>query len=280
MENKDSAVQNYDGQIMVIDDAEQFTNATDQNLIKALGTVLLEIGTILMSSGANTGRIRNNLNRIADAHGFKTELLISHRSLMLTISDDRNCYHFNSLKRTPPHGVNFKVVTGISRLSWRVVDEKLSVGQIKKELDRLLSLPHYPRWIILTLVGLAGASFCRLAGGTLQDMLIVFAATSVGLFVRQESHKLQFNPFLCIYFASLTASLIAGLFVKFGFGNTHEPAFVTCVLFLIPGVPLINSFSDLIEGNLQNALIRGLSGLIISFCIALGLLTSTVIYQF
>jgi uncharacterized membrane protein YjjP (DUF1212 family) len=62
-------------------------------------------------------------------------------------------------------------------------------------------------------------------------------------------------------------------------GNEHEHAFATSVLFLIPGVPLINSFSDLIDGNLQNGIVRGLNGLIISFVIALGLLTTVLIYQ-
>jgi uncharacterized membrane protein YjjP (DUF1212 family) len=154
------------------------------------------------------------------------------------------------------------------------------VEQIREELVRLTSLPHYPRMLTLILVGLAGASFCRLAGGGAMDMLIVFSASLFGLFVRQEAVRLRFNTYLCIYFAALAATLIAGLSVKFGVGNEHEHAFATSVLFLIPGVPLINSFSDLIDGNLQNGIIRGLNGLMISFAIALGMLTSMLIYQF
>jgi len=38
-------------------------------------------------------------------------------------------------------------------------------------------------------------------------------------------------------------------------------------------------FSDMIDGNLMNGLIRGLNGLIIAFGIALGLLTTMIIYQ-
>jgi uncharacterized membrane protein YjjP (DUF1212 family) len=130
------------------------------------------------------------------------------------------------------------------------------------------------------LVGLAGSAFCRLAGGEALDMLMVFFGSSVGLFIRQESIKKKFNPYMCVYFAALGASLIAGMPAKFGSGDTHEHAFATSVLFLIPGVPLINSFSDMIDGNLQNGLIRGLNGFIISFTIALALLTSMFIYGF
>jgi uncharacterized membrane protein YjjP (DUF1212 family) len=249
--------------------------------VKELGSLLLEIGTLLMSSGASTERIRKTVNRVSNSFGYKSELLITHRALTLTISNEENEYAFNSLKRTSPHAVNFKIVSGISRMSWAVVEQGWSLAEIKNEIDRLISLPHYPRIVALSIVALAGASFCRLAGGEYMDMVIVFVATFIGLFVRQQSNSLKFNPYLCIYIAAFAASSIAGLAYKINLGGqNHEHAFATCVLFLIPGVPLINTFSDLIDGNLQNALVRGLNGLIISFCIALGLLTSMFLYRF
>lgn len=250
------------------------------NEINALGTTLLEIGALLMVSGASTGRIRNNINRISNSFGYSTDMLISQRTLMLNIYSDENEHFFNSLKRTSAHGINFSIVSGISRMSWLVVNQKWSVEQINTDLVRIAALPHYPRILILIFVGLAGASFCRLAGGGPIDMMMVFLGSFCGLFVRQEAHKLQFNPYICVLFAALTSSLIAGLTVKFQLGSAPEVAFATSVLFLIPGVPLINSFSDMIDGNLQNGLIRGLNGFIFSFAIALGLLTSMLIYQF
>lgn len=253
---------------------------SDINRIKEIGSVLLDIGTILMSSGASTGRIRTTVSRISESFGYHSELLITSQALLLTISDQRNELFFNNLKRTSPHGVNFKVVSGISRMSWRVVEEQWNIAQIRQELKRLTSLPHYPRLLILSLVGLAGASFCRLFGGSIFEMMVTFGATFIGLIVRQETTKLRFNPYLCIFFAALTASLISGLFMKMKINNTMEHAFSASVLFLIPGVPLINSFSDLIDGNILNGIVRGLHGFMIAFAIALGLLTAMMIYKF
>ncbi|MEJ6979212.1 threonine/serine exporter family protein [Pedobacter sp. P351] len=250
------------------------------NEIKKLGSTLLDIAALLMVSGASTGRIRNTINRISESFGYNAEMLISQRTIMLKIYDDNADHFYNSLKRTSAHGVNFTILSGISRMSWQVVEQKWTIKQIDQELKRLTALPHYPRLLVLMLVGLAGAAFCRLAGGETLDMLMVFIGSFTGLFIRQEAVKMQFNPYLCVCFAALSSSLIAGIPLKFGSGITHEHAFATSVLFLIPGVPLINSFSDIIDGNLQNGLIRGLNGFIISFSIALGLLTSMFIYQF
>lgn len=248
--------------------------------IREIGTVLLETGALLMSSGATTARIRVTVNRIAEAFGYSAELFITHRALTLTLSREEDEELFSSLKRTSPHGVNFKIVSGISRMSWRVVEEKWDINQIKQELIRLTSLAPYPRLLILILVSLAGASFCRVSGGNYTEMIITFIASFAGLFIRQEAHKRGFNPYICVYFAAFTASLISGGFMKFIVNTELEHAFATSVLFLIPGVPLINTFSDLIDGNILNGILRGIHGLLIAFCIALGLLTAIFIYQF
>ena len=243
--------------------------------IRELGKLLLEIGALLMAAGANTHRIRLTTNRIANAFGYSAELFITHRALTLTLNDARDEDVFSSTKRTPAHGVNFKVVSGISRMSWSVVEEKWPLARIREEVGRLAALPHYPRLLVLAMVGLSGAAFCRGFGGTAFEMAIAGLASVLGLFVRQEAHHRQFNPYLCVYFGAAAAALVAGAFVKWN-GLAFEHAFATSVLFLIPGVPLINAVSDLVDGNFLTGIARFAHGSLISFCIALGLLTAIV----
>jgi uncharacterized membrane protein YjjP (DUF1212 family) len=253
-------------------------NGENIKKIKEVEEMLLDVGTLLMSSGASTGRVRITVNRIADALGYDAELLITSRSLMLTVTEEDSVNYSSSVRRTPPHGVNFKIVSGISRMSWRVIEEKLTIAQINLEIERLTSLPHYPRIIVLSTVALAGASFCRLFGGEGWELVVTFVATFFGLFIRQEAMKKRFNPYLSIVFASFAASLISGLSVKLGIGDSPEHAFATSVLFLIPGVPLINSLTDLIDGNTLNGIVRGVNGFTIAFAIALGLLFAMLVY--
>ncbi|HEY5511644.1 MAG TPA: threonine/serine exporter family protein [Prolixibacteraceae bacterium] len=240
--------------------------------VKEAEAMLLNVGTLLMSSGASTGRVRTTVNRIADALGYNIELMITNRSLMLKVIDEDSDQFIASLKRTSPHGVNFRIVSGISRMSWRVVEDHWNIPQINAEVDRLVALPHYPRLITLSSVALAGASFCALFGGKGYELLVAFIATFVGLFVRQEALKKRFNPYVSIIFAAFAASILSGLSVKLGIGSSPDLAFATSVLFLVPGVPLINSFTDMIDGNILNGIVRGIHGLVIALAIALGLL--------
>jgi uncharacterized membrane protein YjjP (DUF1212 family) len=187
---------------------------------------------------------------------------------------------FTSVKWVPNMHLNFNLISDISIMSWQIVLEKWTVERINQELAILNRKPLYPRYLVLFLVALAGASFCRLFGGNAIEMLAAFVASFCGLWVRQEAMKLKFNFYLSIFFASATASLVAGFYFYFNPSETYIHAFSTSVLFLIPGVPMINSFSDLIDGNTLNGVTRGVNVLIMAFAIALGLVTALLIYKF
>jgi uncharacterized membrane protein YjjP (DUF1212 family) len=254
----------------------------EQNKIteaKDLGSLLLDVGVSLLSSGASCSRIRITMRRLSSAYHYEAHISIAPKSISLTLSDLEDNASFNGMRSTPSQGVNFKTISGISRLSWEAVENELSIQQVREKLTALLALPHYPRIIILLFVSLAGAGFCYSFGGKLPEMFIAFGATFCGLFIRQEAIKRKFNPYFCVFFGSLVASLFAGAFIKAGLNISFEHAFATSVLFLIPGVPLINSFTDLIDGNILNGIVRGVNALMFSMAIAFGLLVAMIIYN-
>ena len=244
-----------------------------------IADLLLDVGSTLMGAGANTGRIRVTVNRIAHSLGYQIELLITHRALMLSVIDDDGGFYTSKLKRTPPHGVNYKLVSGISKMSWKVQDEDWDISHIISDLARLKALPHYDRWQVLVLVSLAGAAFCRLFGGEWLDMSVAFVATFAGLFLRQEAVKQNFNTYLCVFSGATVAAMVSGLAVFNHWGPHPEHAFATSVLFLVPGVPLINSFTDVIDGNISIGIARGMHGFMIAFAITLGLLIAMIAYN-
>ncbi len=252
----------------------------ETKMVPEVGSILLDVGAALMSSGASTHRTRLTLERLASGMGFKIELLITQRALMVTVIDKDQELLFSRLKRTSPHRVNFKIVSGISRMSWKVLEGNWTLEQIVVELRRLKKLPNYPQWVELSTVGLAGSAFCHIFGGGIIEMAVTFTATFAGLFVRHLAVRKKFNPYVSVFFAALTASFIAGLAEFFNFGTNPEAAFSTAVLFLVPGVPLINSITDMMDGNIQNGLVRMVNGLIIAFAIAMGVFTIRILLNY
>lgn len=244
-----------------------------------LGEMLLEIGSMLMVAGANTERVKVTISRISGAFGCDSQLMITNHALMLTLTYNNRIKSFTSVKWVPNMHLNFNLISDISTMSWKIVEEKWSIERINTEMKLLNKKPLYPRTLVLFLVALAGSSFCRLLGGEAVEMILCFVGTFLGLYVRQETMKLKFNFYLCVFFAAFSSSFTVGLYSFLNPGVEAIHAFSTSVLFLIPGVPMINSFSDLIDGNILNGATRGVNVLVIAFSIALGLLTTLLIFK-
>lgn len=240
--------------------------------------LLLDIGSMLLASGAHCGRVRRNIERVAEKWGYKVELFLSFTGLMLSIKDTQHpARRVARFKSCPLHGVHFGKVTEISLLTWRVLEEDASIDEAEKRLVEIKAMPHHPRWQILIGLGAACACLCTLAGGDWKDAVITFTATFCGMFVRQEILKLRFNPIIGFIAASFITTLIAGMDTLHHIGASPEKALATAVLYLVPGVPLINSTIDLIEGYIPTAVARGVYGGFILLCIAVGMSMSILL---
>ena len=245
---------------------------------RAVGALLLEIGALLMGSGANTNRVRLTISRIAGSYGFKVDFLITHRAILLTLNDKKH-HFFSEIKQTYALVPNFKMVSGISKLSWRIVEDKPPLETVWEEVDRLKMLSPYPRLVVLSMVALACSSFCRLAGGSFIEMFMVFVASFCGLFFKQLFTKKRVNPYFTVFLASFITAMLCGSIGLLYPYQQNNVTFVTSILYLIPGIPLINSMSDFIDGNSLNGLMRAINGLLISFAIASGLLIAILIFN-
>lgn len=244
----------------------------------AVGELVLEVGTLLMSSGANTNRIRLTMQRIAESYHYKADFLITHRAIMLTLQDgEASC--FNEIRQAGGLLPNFRIVSGLSKLSWKIKEETPDISEAFQEVERLKSLAHYPRWVVLVMVAFACSSFCRIAGGNPLEMSIVFVASFTGLFAKQELGKKKVNPYVGVFLASFITTMISGGVELFHPYEHDNMAFITSILYLVPGIPLINSMIDILDGYSINGLVRAVTGFAISFAIASGLLIALLIYN-
>lgn len=239
---------------------------------------LLDLGAGLLASGAHTGRVARNLERVAEAWGYRMELFVTFTGLMVSLKSEVDpTERVARFRRVPLPGVHFGILTEASLLTWRVAEERLPIGEVEQHWAAILKLSHHPRWSVLAGIGAACASLCLLVGGDWRNAGVAFVAALTGLFVRQEVLKLRFNPMIAFVMASFITTLIAGMDTVFHLGGSPEKTLATSVLYLIPGVPLINSTIDLIEGNIPTGISRGVFGGFILLCIAVGMSLSILL---
>ena len=144
-------------------------------------------------------------------------------------------------------------------------------------MPRFGARPRLDPIFTLILVGLANASFCRLFGGEWCAVGIVFTATLLGFYLKQRMQAKGFNHYVIFIASAFAASMYAS--VAMIFDTTSEVAIATSVLYLIPGVPLINGVIDIVEGHVLNGIARLTSALMLIVCIAVGLACTLMIVK-
>lgn len=234
--------------------------------------MILQYGVALMGAGAHTSRVVRNMSRIAEAFGYRVAITIFQHTIIMCATDKEDSSVRQTLVTKINHQpINFKTISLLSSLSWEVGDDHLTVHEFKHRYKEIVSKQRLSRWVVLLFVAFANASFCRLFQGDFQSMLIVFFATLGGFVLRQELNARKVNPIISVTSCAFVSSLIGATGVYFGWGGTPSVALAASVLFLIPGVPLINSVIDILEGYTLMGISRLMGSFIIIICITLGM---------
>ncbi|WP_029903956.1 threonine/serine exporter ThrE family protein [Prevotella sp. 10(H)] len=234
--------------------------------------LILDIGTFLLASGAHCGRLNSNIGRLASTWEFDINMNPTFKGLLVTVKDKNDpansitCY-----KTSPSHNVHLAILTAVSHMSWKVQEENLSISYVEKEFAKIKSQQNYSDLVVAVAVGFSCAGLCLFSAGDEKNALLTFIAAFIGYMVRVFFSKKNFNPMICISIAAFITTLITGAGRLYNFGEHPEAAMATAVLYLIPGVPLINCVIDLIEGYLSSAINRALFGGFILLCIAAGM---------
>ena len=135
----------------------------------------------------------------------------------------------------------------------------------------ILALPALNPVLLRFLVACANAAFCRLFDGDAVAMGLVFGATLAGFYLRQKLLHWGMDVKITFFCCAFAASLLASPGLIFGWGATPQTAMAASVLFLIPGIPLINAMMDILDGHVLMAVSRLVQASTLIVCIALGL---------
>lgn len=240
--------------------------------IQVVSDFLCDYAITLISCGSHTSRAVRNAHRLAESLGYNVQMTIFQQHITIHVVAINDETARRTTVRKIPHGAfNFEKISRLSSLSWSAVDEQLSFAEISARYDEIVSKPRIPQWMVLCLVPCANAAFCRLFSGDIVAMGLVFLATFFGFLLRMFLSQIKANSLIMYVLVAFLSSFIAGLGVHFDLGTTQSTGIATSVLFLIPGVQMINSILDILEGYILMGLSRIVTSLLAVIGIAIGM---------
>lgn len=244
----------------------------DRETLRDVIDLALWAGQLLMQHGAETERVEETVHLLGTSLGAQwLDILVSPNAIIVTTISGEEFR--TKVRRVVNLGVNMTILAEVSDISYRIKRGDLDRHSVRAELEHISRIQsNYNRWIVVGMVGLACAAFSRIFGGDWPVFAITLVASSTAMFVRQELNRHYFNPVLVAVVTSFVAGLIACSAIVFDLSPEPQIALASAVLLLVPGVHLINGAEDMIKGHMVTGIVRGVTGAVISLCIALGLL--------
>lgn len=225
----------------------------------------------LAGSGATCIRLEQNVRRIAGAYGLRVEVAVMPRHVHLTVWEHGDIDSITTVAPVQPTPINYTINTELSRLSWDIADKRLSLAAARAKFDKIIHVNPQRHWLIILLVSLANASFCRLFNGDAAAMAVVGIATMAGYWLKFQLVARHWDMRAIMIVCAFVSSVLAGGAYLFDIGSTPAIAVGTSVLYLVPGIPFLNSFSDMLYRHYICAFGRFADAVVLTCCLSIGL---------
>lgn len=261
------------------------TSQYSEKLLHRKLDLLLRTGKLLMESAADTSRIMRNMKRTAAYLGLPDEHLhiyINYNMLMVNLGDEE--HSFSKFQSCEKHGINMTAISAVSKLSWRAIREDYSLEKYEEELEKIRTRKrNYTPWQVAVGAGFACGGFCIQFGCDWPAFFYASVAAILGFRLRAVLNDLGSNHFMNIAVATFVSTLLAWVSTFIStlalpgplhavlHSDTPWHPLMACALFIVPGVPLINFVSDMLDNYVQVGITRAVNTLLIVVAMSFGI---------
>ena len=211
--------------------------------LKRISKFLLDFADALMISGTQTSRIVRNVQRLSELFGCEANLIMLPKTIIMTLTTNSG-EAVTSVRKISPDSPNFTRLSELRILSWEALSNGYSLRECETKFREIMA-EKKRSWIVPALtISIGNSALCQLWGGDALLMPLIFLGTGVGAVV---------------------------------FNLNTDIALSTSVLWLIPGVPLLNSIIDLFEGHILAGFSRLIKAVELILSISFGLLIAIII---
>lgn len=268
---------------------EKLDQSVNERTLNRKLDLLLRTGQILMESSADTSRITRNMKRAAAYLGLpeeNTNIYVDYYMITVNLSDEE--HSFTKMRRCDRHGINMTAIQDISKLTWRAISEDYTLDRYSEELEKIATRPReYSEWMVAICAGFACGGFCIQFGCDWPAFFYASLAAILGNRLRMYLNHLGSNTYFNIAVACFVSTLIAWAtaflstpafeacipqaLVPVFHSNTPWHPLMACALFIVPGVPLINFVSDMLDNHLETGIVRATNTLLMIVAMSFGM---------
>ena len=207
----------------------------------------LDVALIVIESGGSTTNAERTFRNVLKGYEQKGGT-VGWRLDLVTVSGAGQDGTSTIVRAIGPIGVNLVRASTAAALGERVARGEIGPADLVPEIERIKALPPpYGHWTMMTASAFTAALMCRLLGGDLGAVGLTFAAGGIGGLVRSVLRARGLRAALLTFVCGTISASLAGLGLRLGLTPAIGPALIASVFFMVPGIPLINGFVDMVS---------------------------------
>lgn len=237
--------------------------------------VLLWLGAAMLRAGSTASRAHEGMRVMAHKLGFE-DTSVSVTSDNITVSARRAGERLTAMREIGPQGINTRRIGELEQLVTAARPD-VRPRELADQLAAIESTrPRYSALTIALAIAAASAGFAFLNGAPPLQLITAAIGGGVGQWCRSRLQRLRLSPYGVAALSAAAASaayVLAGTLASHaGLGPGRHPAgFISAVLFLVPGFPLIAALFDLLQHQTVAAVGRFAHGVMVLLAVAFGL---------
>lgn len=239
------------------------------NRLNTILNVALDIGELMLKSGAEVWRVEDTISRICNAYGCDSSHVFSITSLIVaTVTKNQN--QVTQSRRIKGYETNLKKVEDLNELSRRICTDTPSVTEINEIIrsinakDNLRLIRKFLAHIIISFV------FTIIWGGQPKDAVAAVIVSLLIFGMDMFFNRIKINRLAYALLCSLVAGFAATGLNATGLCLHTDKVVIGNVMLLIPGISLTNGIRDLLCGDIVSGLLRLCESILIAISIAVG----------
>ena len=245
--------------------------------IKDTTEIALEIGRILLQSGATANRVELMLHKVCFALGYQhSDSYVTPTGIFLSVSDSADSLT-TSIKRIDNRRTDLGKITRLSRFVYELETTKckggrcsLQAADIRKELFWIDNERTYPTWLTVLCGGITSGCFCLLFGGSWAEFGVAYLVGVLVSLTLNLLSLLNINNFLLHVAGAAAVVLFAKLLDLVVPGIKLDNIIIGGIMLLVPGLSFVNAIRDSMSGDLVSGTARAVEALFIAVAIATG----------
>ncbi|MDO5407909.1 MAG: threonine/serine exporter family protein [Eubacteriales bacterium] len=239
----------------------------------------LKAGKILLENGAEIFRVEETVDRICRHYGLKSaSAFVLSNGIFLTSGDEEET-QFAKVQQIPVNNANLSRVTEVNDLSRRIEAGECSLAEVRRELERIQSMPDFPPHLQILAAGASGACFSIMFHGGLPDAVCSFFIGVLLYLYLLKIGKPHFSKIVCNILGSAWVTAMSIFCYRLGLGHHLEAMMIGGIILMVPGVAFTNAIRDVADGDYISGSVRMLDAVLVFFCIALGVGCMMTLYQ-